>query len=96
MALAFRAEVTLSVRGPSTIPQMTDRQPTTPTDSDVTRRRFLRGAVLAGGGLAAATDRRLHAERRGHARLDATAGPPPAPTPSTGAQQRAGDLGIPA
>ena len=34
---------------------MTDRQPTTPTDSDVTRRRFLRGAVLAGGGIAAAT-----------------------------------------
>ncbi len=59
---------------------MTERQPILPTDTDFSRRGFLRGAVLAGGGLAAATIAAC-APGAGASPAWTYGPPPPAPTP---------------
>jgi FtsP/CotA-like multicopper oxidase with cupredoxin domain len=62
---------------------MTDRQPVTSFETDVSRRRFLRGAALAGGGLAAGA--LAACTPTGIAAPPWTYGPPPPrPTPNAG------------
>ena len=84
MAPAIGPEVTLwALQVAATMRRMTDDQ-RLPIDTDFTRRGFLRSAVLAGGGIAAATI--AACAPTGASTPAWTYGPPPpAPTPKPGA-----------